>query len=165
VSAHDFIFTSYLEAGRREELDRMLFHNRNQPKVYDGAVGMIERYQTPRISAARGRLWITFDSGAEAQTLFALERGGAAPQLVGVLVYTREDDALAVVLLAVDEDYARGGRFADRNLFFAFLKEIEGIARRIKGIASIKFYLTTPPKTISVGGRGGPGIRFQPLTL
>lgn len=152
MAIREFTFTSFLDCGHRESLEQMLFHNGNQPKVSEGALGMIERYATPRVSEARNRLWITFDSGAEAQSLFVFEETGKKPRLVGAVVYTREDDVLAVLLLAIDENYAHGGRRAGRNLFLAILKEIRGIAHRIKGIASIKLYLTKPPLTISVTG-------------
>jgi hypothetical protein len=159
MAIQEFIFTSFLDCGHRESLEQMLFHNENQPKVSEGALGMIERYETPRISDVRNRLWITFDSGAEAQSLFVFEETGRKPHLVGVVVYTRENDVLAVVLLAVDESYAHGGTRADRKLFLVVLKEILGIARRIKGISSVKLYLTNPPLTISVAGAKSPAGR------
>ena len=67
-----------------------------------------------------------------------------------MVVYTREDNVLAVLFLAVHEDYAHGGVKAAENLFFSILNEVRGIARRIKGISSLKLYLANPPIAVPV---------------
>lgn len=146
----ELTFTSILDRSYQESLERVLFLNGNQEKVSEGALLVVERYDTPRISAAKDRLWVTFDSGVEAQSLFVLEQTGAKPRLVGAVVYTRENQVMDVLFLAVQEDYAHGGTKADQNLFFSILNEVRGIAHRIKGVSSLRLYLANPPITISV---------------
>jgi len=146
----DLVFTSHLDCSHREALEQLLFHNKNQAMISDGILCMIERYQTPRISVARNGLWITFDSGIEAQSLFVLRQAGDEFSLLGTIVYTREESVLAVIVLAVDENYTVGGANARENLFLIILDEVRKIARRIKGIMSIKLYLTSPPVTLAV---------------
>jgi hypothetical protein len=145
------LLTSTLDAARGAELEQVLFYNRNQHRISPGAMLAVERYGTPRISLRDGRLWVTFDSGVEAQSLFVLEGPDAESRLVAAIVYTREADTLAVLFLAVHEDYAQNGAGQAERLFPSLLEELLRIAHHVKGIAKIKLYLTDPPAVISVG--------------
>ena len=69
------MFTSILDCSHQEALEQILFLNRNQEKVSEGAVLAVDRYETPRISNADNRLWITFDSGVEAAVPFRSRTG------------------------------------------------------------------------------------------
>lgn len=144
------ILTSRLDVAHRDELERLLFYNGNQLKVRRGASLAIERYRAPRVSVEGGRLWVTFDSGIATQCLFAMDRAGPDGRPVGTAVYTREADALAVLLLAVHEDYARGGARAGAMLFARLVDELLCVARRIKGIATVRLFLADPPIALSV---------------
>ena len=95
----------------------------------------------PRIVVVNERLWVTLDSGIQVQSLFAVEQGEATPQPVGMVVYTREQDTLAILFVAIHEDYASSGVHADAMLFLRIVDEVRNIASRVKGIASIKLFL------------------------
>lgn len=147
----DILFSSILDCEYQESLDKLLFFNGNQDIVSDGVSYAIEHYGVPRVSTVNKRMWVTFDSGVEAQTLYVLEQSGERPELVGVVVYTREDDELVVLFVAVHEDYARHGKKRERMLFLGILAELQEIACHVKGISSIKLFLKRhAPTRISV---------------
>ena len=60
----EITFTSILDCSHQEALEQILFLNRNQEKVSEVALA-VDRDETPRISNADNRLWITFDSGLQ----------------------------------------------------------------------------------------------------
>ncbi|MGA2254961.1 MAG: hypothetical protein ABSG53_09885 [Thermoguttaceae bacterium] len=144
------MFTSILDQTYQDALDALLFFNGNQKKVLDGASLAVEHYGMPRVLASNDRLWVTFDSGIEAQSLFVLEQAEVRPRLIGVVVYTREGDTLAVLFAAIHEDYSSGGCREEEVLFWRILDEVSRISRRIKGITSIRLFLRKPPVTLRV---------------
>jgi hypothetical protein len=89
----------------------------------------------------------------DAQVLFAVRRveaGGVAP--VGVVVYTREDDALVVLFLAIHEDFTARGPMGDRRLLLRMTDELRAIARRVKGVRSVLVFVGRPtPMRLPVG--------------
>jgi hypothetical protein len=145
-----FELTARLDCRYRDALEQLLFFNANQPRVYRGAALAVERYGAPRISAENDRLWITLDSGIEAQSLFVVDQSQPESPLIGVIVYTRKDDVLVVLFMAVREDHAYRKDAPDKPLFRQLLDNVLEIARRVQGVAAIKLFLTDPPVTISV---------------
>jgi hypothetical protein len=140
----ELFFTSTLDRTYRDALERIFHFNRNQEKAYDAILFAVERYGTPYISIVKDRLWVTLESRMEAQSLFVLETTEAKAELVGVVVYTREDNELVVIFMAVREDYAHGGIRGDRMLLLRMVYEVQGIARRVKGITSVTMFLRGP---------------------
>jgi hypothetical protein len=134
-----------LNCSYQDELTQLLFLNGNQEKVHESALLAIERYGTPRISEAHDRLWIAFDSGIEAQSLYLMIKRPKRDQLIGAFVYTRHNDRLDVLYVAVLEEYAFGEIEAKDAVFFRILDEIRRIARSIRGISSIRLFLKKPP--------------------
>lgn len=131
-------FTSTLHRAYQHELEQLLYFNDNQAKVRNAILSTMERYGTPRISLPNDQLWVTFDSGMQGQTLFVLDQVETNAQLVGVVVYTRENDTLVVLFIAVRGDFTQRGVHADEMLFFRILDEVRSIAGRVKGIDSVK---------------------------
>ena len=145
-----FELTAKLDCRYRDALEQLLFFNANQQRVHRGAALAVDRYGTPRLSAENDRLWVTFDSGIEAQSLFVVDRTQAESPLLAIIVYTREDDVLVVLFMAVREDYAYRKDAPDKPLFRQLLDNLLEIARRVQGVAAIKLLLTDPPVTIPV---------------
>lgn len=72
---------------------------------------------------------------AEVQTLFALDD----ERLAGMLVYSRVSlELLAVIHIAVGEDYSSHGRFSHKMLVMRMLELLRNNTRRIKGIDTIR---------------------------
>lgn len=134
-------FTSTLDRTYYDALERIFCFNGNQGKVYDSILSAVERYGIPHVSIVKDRLWVTFDSRLEAQSLFVLRQAEPKAELVGVVVYVREDNELVVIFVAIREDHVHGGIRSDRILLLRMVDELRSIARRVKGIASIKMFL------------------------
>lgn len=146
----EIAFTSALGSEHKDELERLLFFNTNQAKVTRTVTLVAERYGVPKILIADDRLRIELESG-QAQTLFAVRGTGHREAPVGVLIYTREEDALLVLFLAVHEDYSSRGPNADQRLLMRMTNELKGIARRVRGVSSVVLFMGRPtPTRISV---------------
>jgi hypothetical protein len=145
-----FELTSALAADHKDEVERILFFNGNQAKVVEGVAVVARRWGIPRLRVLDGRLRITLDPHAP-QTLYAMAPTPAGPVPVAVVVYVREEEALSVLFLAVHEQYAADGAFADAGLVHVLLDALQAIARRVKGITTVSLHLGRPqPLRISV---------------
>ncbi len=142
--AASFVFSSTLPLEQREEAERILFFNLQQEKVKDGIRVVSKAYGLPKlvIDSSGERLHLTVSKDVSVQTLFVTVRGagrGAGP--VGAIVFTREDNALVALYMAVHEDFSATGECADEKLMIKMLKELENIARRVRGVDTLKLYL------------------------
>lgn len=141
----EVVFTSQLGPEHKQELERLLFFNGNQAKVSEAVILVAERYGTPRVQVVSERLRVGLES-TQAQSLFAVRPTASGVEPVGVVVYTREEDALLVLYLAVHEHYAARGPRADERLLLRMTDELRAIGRRVKGISSLVLFV----------GRGRP---------
>jgi len=139
-----FAFSSTLPLEHRDAAERILFFNLQQEKVKDGIRVVSETYGLPKLvtDAAGERLYMTVSKDVAVQTLFVTVRGiGGTSGPVGAIVFTREDSALIALYMAVHEDFSATGPHAGENLMIKMLKELEGIARRVRGVDTLKLYL------------------------
>jgi len=134
------VFSSRLDPSYHEYLQKLLFFNPNQAQVAPEILRAIERYGEPKIAVIDDRLRVALGSSTEVQTLFVLEADQPGARLVGVVVYTREEDTLVVVYVALDEAYAARGMNAQRLLFLRIVDELRSVARRIKGVGSLTLF-------------------------
>jgi hypothetical protein len=143
----DIAFTSTLGPEHKHALERLLFFNDNQAKASEAVLLVTRRYGVPRIQIVSERLRIGLES-AQVQTLFAVRRTGPTVEPVGVVVYTREEDALVVLFVAVHEHYSSRGPKADRRLLMRMTHELKAIARRVKGVGSLVLFVgrSTPTR-------------------
>lgn len=153
----EIAFTSLLAREHKDELERLLFFNDNQAKVSEEVVAIAERYGAPRVLVEGEHLRVGLDAAA-VQTLFAVRHAGPLAEPVGVMVYTRDDDALVVLFLAVHEDYASRGPRADQRLLLRMTGELRAIGRRVKGIASLVMFVgRSQPLRIAIPRVSPPG--------
>ena len=136
-----FAFSSSLSVELREEAERILFFNLQQEKMKDGIRAVSETYGLPKLVAEGDRLRMTVGSDVSVQTLFVSVRGRDGDAPVGAIVFTREENALVALYMAVREDFSAVGRRASDKLMIKMLKELEGIARRVKGVNELRLYL------------------------
>ncbi len=145
--SHDrtFVFSSSLPSQHGEQAERILFYNLQQEKMKDGIRAVSKTYGLPRLVEEDERLRLIVRSDVEVQTLFVTVHGEGP---VGAIVFTREDDALVALYMAVREDYSAKGRHASDKLMIKMLKELEGIAGRVRGVSALYLYLggETPVK-------------------
>ena len=143
-------FTSVLGPEHKQELERLLFFNDNQARVSEAVILVAERYGPPRVQVVSERLRVGLEA-AQAQALFAVRPTESGVEPVGVMVYTREDDALVVLYLAVHEHYTSRGPRADERLLMRMTSELRAIARRVKGISSLVMFVgRSTPTRISI---------------
>ena len=129
-------YTSTLQPDYSEALERLMFFNPGQQSAMAAIVDSVETFGAPSVYTDEdGRLRVKVEKLDEVQTLFALD-GDA---LVGVLVYSRVAlEHLAVIHIAVDQDYSVHGKFAGSMLVMRMLELLRNSARRIKGVESIR---------------------------
>lgn len=144
----EILYASSLSAAHRQEVEEILFFNANQGRTSETVAFVAERYGLPRVMVDEERLRVELASAVEAQTLFAILREGGRDRPVGVVVYTREDDAFVVLFVAVHEEFSSRGARAGRKVLLHMTNEVKAIARRVKGVDSLLVYLgrTTPTR-------------------
>ena len=139
-----FAFSSTLPIEHREEAERILFFNLQQEKMKDGIRAVSKTYGLPKLVVTGEedqRLRMATSKAVAVQTLFVSTRGMGSDGPVGAIVFTREDDALVALYMAVHEDFSATGKFAGEKLMIKMLKELENIARRVRGVEQLKLYL------------------------
>lgn len=136
-----FAFSSSLPLEHREEAERMLFFNLQQEKMKDGIRVVSKTYGLPKLLAENERLHMRVSTGIAVQTLFVTVRAPGGDQPVGAIVFTREDDSLVGLYVAVHEDYSSRGRHSDAKLMLKMLKELESIARRVRGVKTLRLHM------------------------
>ena len=139
-----FAFSSTLPLEHREAVERILFFNLQQEKVKDGIRVVSAVYGLPKlvVDASAERLHMAVSKDVSVQTLFVTVRGtGGLEGPVGAVIFTREENSLVALYLAVHEDFSATGPNADEKLMLKMLKELEGIARRVRGVDMLRLYL------------------------
>ncbi len=117
-------------------LDRLLFHNSNQGIWNDYLEATIERVGSPAIhSRSDGRIFVELESPGAVQSLIAV----VDSQPVGVIIYSRNNQSLRVLFLAVHEEWTMANRSTDAIFLHAFAR-LEWIAHRIAGINEVLFF-------------------------
>jgi hypothetical protein len=156
MSGGGLTFTSVLGRDHRDALERLLFFNPNQAKVVDGVAHVVRRYGIPRIDVENERLRVRVDSQVEAQTLFLTAPGSGDHGLAAVAVYTREDDALVVLYVALHETYASGGPHEGVGTLGRVVEELKRIGGLVRGVQWLSLYLGRPTPTRIALRRHGP---------
>lgn len=131
---------SELAAIFREELERIVFFNPEQRTVAAGVVESVHRYGVPSIFEEAGQLRFAVRAFGPLQTLYALDETERTPQLVGVLMFTREHATSMVVLhLAAHEDYTSHGKHAAAAVVARMVAAVRDVALRTHGVRRLRF--------------------------
>ena len=135
-------FTSVLGRRHRRELERLLFLNPRQHRVRSAILEAVEKYGIPKVVEDQGRLRVSLDSGRDVQTLFAIGHTALRSRLAGVMVYTRLQTEIILLLhVAVTRDYAWGGHDAQQRLALRLVERLRIIARQVKGVRVVRLIL------------------------
>lgn len=128
-------FTSTVTPEYGEELEQLMFFNPGQQTALAAIVDSLERFGAPSVYQDGGFLRVKVEKLDGVQTLFALDD----ERLAGVLVYSRVSvELMAVIHIAVGQDYSAHGKFAHKMLVMRMLELLRSNARRIKGIETIR---------------------------
>lgn len=118
------------------QLDSLFFFNQRQAGYCDNIRMTIERFGCPRIGRRGDSVFLTLDGEFAVQNLFAVEQSHPCNPLLGAAIYTRFPlDTLAVLHLAVSSECCDNSRLI---VCSGLLRELRGIARKVKGIQRIK---------------------------
>jgi hypothetical protein len=131
-------FTSAVGKQHSELLKEFFYFNQKQ-SAYKGKISHeIRRHGAPLIEEDHDAVKITVPGLTDVQNLFAVVGQGAACRPVGAIVYYRlEADFLDVIHIAAHEDWAMGSPHIGSGVAIALLREVAGIATRIKGIKAV----------------------------
>jgi hypothetical protein len=137
--ARDVVFLSSLPPECHQQLESLLFFNRQQERVRPGIVDAIDRYGAPEIVPGPNGLKVRVASPVEVQCLFAVERRGGKDRPVGLILYTRDSfERITVMHLVVAEEYGAGGAQAGQHLLLRLVQAVRRVARRTSGIRHVE---------------------------
>jgi hypothetical protein len=136
----NIVFSSRVPKDCRAELEDLLFFNPRQHLVRQGIINSLAHFGHPKVVEAAEGLSVRVGEH-EAQTLFAFDRGRKAKAPVGVVVFLRTSrEEMAIMHVAVDDDYALQGGEAGVGLGVTLVEKVKEIASRIVGIKRIVFF-------------------------
>lgn len=149
IATRKIEFKSYVSTCHRAALERLVFFNSGQTRVWDGIVDAVERFGPPEIVAAGDRLSVRLRDLPDVQCVFALDAVGGLP--LGAAVYMRPDQEHIVVLhIGVSSEFASGGRSEGERLLLRLLREVRRSTRRVKGVRRLElFYATGKQRRVS----------------
>jgi hypothetical protein len=148
-------FTSELRPSRKGELERLVFFNDNQHRVEPCLVEALRSFGAPSMVIEGDRVRFTVPRVPPVQTIFALDVLRRFPPLAAVAIFTREDDTLRVLFVAVREEYVSGGRRERRHVGAHLLELLSQIAARTKGVRWLR--LTYHPRDLRIEVRRRAG--------
>jgi hypothetical protein len=136
----NIVFSSRVPSECRSELEDLLFFNPRQHLVREGIIHSLAHFGHPRVEETSNGLSVRVGDH-EAQTLFAFDRENKTKAPVGVVVFVRtSQEEIAIVHVAVDDDYALQGSDAGVGLGVTLVEKVKEIARRIVGVKQIVFF-------------------------
>ena len=131
------VFSSSLNADRRDELESLMFFHPEQGQHSSSINASILSYGFPKVIEEDGALRIGIES-LEVQTLYAFVDRGLAKDLAGVLVYTRMNgDTLVLLHMAVRPEFCYSTGYKNELVLVRILAQLRAIARRIRGIKKL----------------------------
>jgi hypothetical protein len=131
------VFSSSLNADRRDELESLMFFNTEQGQHSSSINASILSYGFPKVIEEGGALRIGIES-LEVQTLYAFVDRGVTKDLAGVLVYTRmHGDTLVLLHMAVRPEFCYSTGYKNELVLVRILAQLRAIARRIRGIKKL----------------------------
>jgi hypothetical protein len=151
-AADEFYFASTLSCRHEKALEALMFFNPQQKKFRNAVSLLVEYYGNPKIVKDGDRLRLQIGSSSIAQTLFCLD-SPTDGELIGVIVYIRESiEQLAIVHLAIEEDYLMSGCYGDRALALRLIQKVQEVGARLKGVEFITILYDRSLKKIPVRG-------------
>jgi hypothetical protein len=131
------VFSSSLNADRRDELESLMFFHPEQGQHSSSINASILSYGFPKVIEEGGALRIGIES-LEVQTLYAFVDRGVTKDLAGVLVYTRmHGDTLVLLHMAVRPEFCYSTGYKNELVLVRVLAQLRAIARRIRGIKKL----------------------------
>ena len=136
----NIVFSSRVPKQCRAELEELLFLNPRQHLVREGILHSLQRFGHPKVVESDSGLAVKVGD-LEAQLLFAFDCSQGGDARVGVVVFVRTaPEEVAIMHVAVHEDYALQGADAGVGLGVTLVEKVKEIASRIVGVQRIVFF-------------------------
>jgi hypothetical protein len=134
-----YFITSELKRGEAAELEELFYFNPNQWKIRQSLEVSIQKYGTPQIKVANGKIHLLLEKIEGHQTLYLRHRS-LSDRLAGTMVYIREDDVLRILFVALKPEHTMKALNGVNPLIMMF-EALKQVGRRIVGINYIVFTL------------------------
>jgi hypothetical protein len=97
------------------------------------------RFGAPELVVEDGRVQVRTTQHPQLQALYAFARDEVAPaRLVGAALYVRDGaERIAIVHLAVHEEFSAAGRWCDAMLVMRLVGAIRRLAAQVKGVETV----------------------------
>lgn len=139
IATRKIEFKSSVSAGHRAALERLVFFNSCQTRVWEGIVDAVEKFGPPEITTAGDRLSVRLRDLPDVQCVFAVDATGGLP--LGAVVYMRPDQEHIMVLhVGISAEFASGGRSEGERLLLRLLREVRRSTRRVKGVRRLELF-------------------------
>jgi len=140
IIMNEFEFTSVIDEKYYDALESLVYFNKQQRLYYRNILDGIEKYGEPKIIRNNNQLKLEVGNNTSTQCIFANHEG----KPVGMLLYTRNHPHnIHIVHIALDNDFTLKGQFSKSMLVSRMLKQVQEIAKRIKGINTITIEYTS----------------------
>ena len=133
-------FSSVLPAEYRSELEQLLYFNRLQARAARAIAHLVDKYGQPWMQQIDGRIRVGVGDIACVQVLFALAATGNGRRLAGLVIYTREDEDLVIIHLAVARVFSYRGARRHAFVVMRMVETVRAIARRLNGVRRVVLY-------------------------
>lgn len=136
---NNFIFSPYISESAREELQEVFYFNVNQERYQSKIINAITLYGKPIIVIENNLITIQLDKPKlQQQTLFIIDRENAN-QLMGVLIYVKENNLINIVHLSFRNQNKYLKNKERFSIFNLTIKKFAIMLKNLKDIQFIKF--------------------------
>lgn len=131
-------FVSALPGECRPALQRLVFAHPRQGRMRLSILDNIHTHGVPRIVGPDGFLRVVVAKIPDAQNLFAVVQKTDRTQLLGFVLYTRDNEWLDILFLSVRHACTEERRLAHMGVTYRIMDELNRIARHLKGCAGVR---------------------------
>ena len=159
--------SSILPVSYREELERIVFFNREQGRVKAWLLDSVHRYGIPAIVEENGCLRFRVAAFGRLQSIYAFDDVSEPSQLAGVAMFVRDaPDSMVVLHLAVHEHYTSRGKWSEALAVVRLVDAIRSASERTHGIETLSILYPHEVRlrlhSSSVAASGGSRIASAP---
>jgi len=144
-------FRSKINAGLREQLERIFFFNWNQSRYAARITQSVKEYSKPVIEdEGDNKIALVFRDRSIGQTLHIFDSDTPDAALIGVVMYERDSpEQITIIHLALHETCKEIFKQEKVNIAAVVIEELFSLFRKIKGVKRVRIYYTN--RTVKLG--------------
>jgi hypothetical protein len=155
--------SSILPLSYRDELERIVFFNREQGLVKACVLDSVHRYGIPVIVEENGCLRFRVDAFGRLQSIYAFDDASEPSQLAGVAMFVRDaPDSMVVLHLAVHEQYTSRGKWSEALAVVRLVDAIRSASERTHGIETLRILYPHEVRLRLHSANGAGAAQAQP---